>query len=123
MDLVRRSNDVVDDWQVQKDVLFADPGLPLQETELVLADTGAKGTLPASLVVGYLGICLVACWFTLAGHLGVYHGAIERIRVRHEFDGTLCYQVHVLLILGGTENDLILLEALLLEAWMQLGHV
>ena len=43
--------------------------------------------------------------------------------MRHEFDRTLCYQVHVLLIFGGAENDLVLLEALLLEAWMQLGHV
>lgn len=118
MDLVRRSDDVVDDWQVKKDVFFADPGLPLQEAELVLADAGAKGALPASLVVGYLKIRLIACWFTLACHLGVYLGVIERIRVRYEFDGTLCYQVHVLLILGGSENDLILLEALLLEARM-----
>ena len=43
--------------------------------------------------------------------------------MRHELDGTLGYQVHVLKIFGCAEKDLILLEALLLEARMQLGHV
>ena len=60
MDLVRRSNDVVDDWQVQKDVLFADPGLPLQKAKLVLADAGTEGSLTARLVVRDGRVGLVA---------------------------------------------------------------
>ena len=55
--------------------------------------------------------------------LGVYLGAAEGVRMSNKLDRAFSNQVHVLEILLGLENDLVLLKALLLETRLQLRHV
>ena len=122
-DRLRAGQHVVDDGQVEQHVLLADPRLPLHIPQLILTYARTKGALSARLAIGYGEVGLVVGAVARARHLRVDVRAVEWIRVRDKFHCTLCNKVYVLGVFLGPEDDLVLLVALLLKAWVQSGHV